>query len=333
MDGLEAMIATHVVRSHRTLRRGLSDLERLAGTVDGPVTQEATIHAARDAVDFLDRNMLAHADLEDLILDRYLDGSASRGSGPRLRSQHDTLREAVSHLHDYLDAPTDRISVAGMLLGVAAILRTHLDDEWDVLPRALATLDAATCALCEPVVAGTAARPSVRRHLPVAFEAVGPFLAHRQHGLRTCLAEAATRTIRRGASQPGQPGHDTPPVAVELVPAVQSPHVDLRVGRLHIDGGDTTIDPVEFEITMSPRQDGCTELEAYQATPSARSKSTESPATQVGQAAFRAVIEEFARIVGDRSAAGGSWGGDHLDGRSSPSPPAQGRRRDRVAPG
>ena len=296
-----AQVATHVVRSHRALRRRLPHLHDLARLADEPTQTDAGVRAARNAAAFLDRDVLAHADVEDEVIDRYLDGAPVRGTAARLQPQHDTLRDVSMGLHDYVAAPTAQTNVAGLLRGVADMLRTHLDDEWQVLVPALTRLDSTTCATSEPLAAATPlTRPSARLYLPAPREAVEQLLVRPSHALQTRLAAAAADALQRGARRLGVPVRDELGLTLDLVPAVQSPHVALHVGSLRTQEIETVVSPVEFELTLTSRGDSFTVLEVHHVLAPARPLPSDAPAHELTDALVHAVIGELAGIAGDR---------------------------------
>lgn len=304
-------ITTRVVRNHRSLRRRLPELALLADVANGP-TEATRVRAARHAVRFLDRSVLAQADLEDVLVDRHLDGHPTRGREARLRPQHDTLRDASAHLHDYVDAPTEHTHVAGLLRGVSDILQAHLDDELGVLLASLRALDMTTLTACEPLL-GTAAppRPTARIHLPLPFEVAERRVAQWSLPLQTRVAGAAATTIRRLAGRSGRLQlPDDFGITVDLAVAVQTDRVGLHVGRMRTLGADDVISPVEFEVVLSPGQDRFTELEVHHVTmprhplpPMTVPPATVPPDTIQGEltdAAIHAVVGELASIVAGR---------------------------------
>lgn len=311
MNPSEPQITTRVVRTHRSLRRRLPDLTLLADVADGPAEQ-TRVRAARHAVRFLDRSVLAQADLEDVLVDRHLDGHPTRGSAARLRPQHDTLREASARLHDYVDAPTEHTHVAGLLRGVGTILQVHLDDELGVLLDSLANLDATTLTACEALLGAAApARPTARVHLPMSFETAERRLARWPLHLQTRVAGAAATTIRRLADRAGHlPLPDDFGITVDLAVAVQTDRVGLHVGRLRNHGTDHVISPVEFEVVLSPGRDRFTTLEVHHATVlrdpgapgtvPAGSIPRDTLQAELTAAAIHAVVGELASIVAGR---------------------------------
>ena len=302
MSRTTAQVATHVVRSHRALRRRLPHLHDLARRADQPAREDAGVRAARHGAAFLDREVLAHADVEDEVLDRYLDGTPVRGAAVRLQPQHDTLREVSIGLHGHADAPTGRTDVAGLLHGVADMLHAHLDDEWQVLLPALSQLDPITCATSDALATVTLARPSARLYLPAPRQAVERLLTRRSHGLQTRLAAAATDALQRSARRLGVPIREQLGLALDLAPAVQSPHVGLHVGSLRTQEIETVVSPVELELTLTPRGDSFTVLEVHHVLTPTRPLPSNAPAHELTDALVHAVIGELAGIAGARTA-------------------------------
>lgn len=304
MAGLEPRrVATHVVRNHRSLRRRLPTLTRLAVRAADPGSEQARLRAAWQGAAFLDRDVLAHADVEDVLVDRYLDGRPQRGEAVRLQPQHDTLREASARLHDFVDSPSEALDVGGMLHGVAQVLDVHLDEEWRVLAPALSALDSAGCAGCEPMEVADAAHPTARMYLPTPFAQAQRLLTRASSGLGARAAVAASTAVRRLARQQGVPVREDPYVVVELAPCVQSEHVALHLGRLSSRELETVVTPVEFELVLSPRGDRFTELEVHHTLAPTRPVPPDAPAHELTAAAVHAMVGELAAIAGDRPVA------------------------------
>lgn len=301
MTRTEAQVATHVIRSHRRLRRGLPELQRLATLADGPTHEHARIRAARSAARFLDRNVLAHADVEDAVVDRYLNGRATRGSAARLQPQHDTLREAGVRLHDYVEVPSESVDLAGLLQGTTQVLRAHMDDEWQILVPALSSLDDTGCAACEPLVSTSALAPSAHVYLPLPFGRAQRLLTRRPHELRRRLAQVAAAAVRRQAHRVGVPVRDDLRLVIDLVPAVQAPHVGLHVGALRSGEMETVLSPLEFELALTDRGDSFTELEVHHVMTPVRPLPADAPAHELTDTALHAVVGELATIAGDRN--------------------------------
>lgn len=299
MVTLESQVATHVVRSHRSLRRQLPDVVRL-GDIADDASESMRVRAAKQAGRFLDRKVLAHADIEDVLVDRYLDGPASRGSAARLQPQHDTLRAASVHLHDFVDAPTDDVGVAGMIRAVGDTLHGHLDDEWRVLVPALSTLDGPSCNVCEPLVAEISSRPTARFYLPGSFASADRLLTRWPRQVRARVSAAAAATIRRRANHLGLPLRRDLDVVVELVPVLRSPHVSFYVGRLRSRELETMVSPVDIELVVSPQGDRFVQLEAHHTLTPARALPVDAPAHQLTHAAVHAVVGELATIASDQ---------------------------------
>ena len=299
MSHMQSQVASHLVRNHRRLRRRLPDLHRQARLTEGPTPDHMRMGAANHALMFLDREVLAQADVEDQVVDRYLDGRATRGSAARLLPQHDTLREAAAGLHDYVEIPTESTDVAGMLHGITGVLRQHLQDEWTVLLPALSRLTETACATCEPLATSTLLeRPSARVHLPMSFENAQRLITQHPAELRTRLSEAAVATIRRHAQRLDIQVRDDLRLLIDLVPAVQSEKLGLHVGTMEVAELETVVSPVEFELTFSPLGEGFTELEAHHVLTPHRPLPDDAPAHELTQAAFHAMVGELAAIAG-----------------------------------
>lgn len=297
MDHWGTQVATHMVRNHRSLRRRLPELTQLAH--DSHTSAPRRVDAARRAADLLDSDVLVQADVEDVLVQQYLEGRATKGAAARLLPQHDTLREAHARLHGYAQDPQESTDVAGLLEAVRLVLRTHLDDEWQVLAHALSRLDGPACSVCEPVAAD-APRPSARLYLPVPFETAQRLLTRQPRDLRGRAAAAADATVRRLATHQDVPLRRDLGMDVSLVPMVRSGRVGLYVGQLRSDELETVISPVDFELVLSPHGDDVTMLEVHHLATPGRPLPDDVPAQGLTEAALHAVVGELASMADDR---------------------------------
>lgn len=304
MSRLESQIATHVVRSHRSLRRRVPEFAALARMADGPATEQVRLRAARNGVQLIDRHVLAQADVEDILVDRYLGGRPSRGDALRLQPQHDALRDASAHLHDYIEDAGERVDVGGMLHGVGDLLGRHLEDEWRVLVPALSALDGeADCTACESLVTTSASRPSARLYLPLSFTSSQHRLTRPPPWLAARVCAAASVAAHRVARRLRVAIRPDLRFRLDLHPVVQSQHVGLYAGRLDTSELETVVSPVDFELVLSPLGEEFTELAAHHTLVPRRPLPADAPAREVTDAVFHAAIGELAGIAGDRSRA------------------------------
>lgn len=257
-----AQFATRIVQDRRALRRGLPHLRRLAR--QAALAEDAAVVTAGRAAAFLDREVLAQADVEDALLDGYLANSASTAVATLLQPQHDTLRAVSSRLWDHTDAPDGGADVGGLLDAVHSLLRRHLDDEWLVLRPALEAMPHHACSTCDTIAPDPdPARPAARLHLPAPYASTAPLLGRRLDEARRRVEVAAGLAVRRRARIAGLSVSSDVRVDAVLTGAVASPHVSLFVGRLECAGTPTSIVPVEFEVVLTPNGDHGTLLEVH----------------------------------------------------------------------
>lgn len=254
------MVSTQLLRQHRRLRRRLPDLARLARPADETTVRDA----ARQAIEILDREVLAHADLEDAVVDA---APAMRPTDAgRLRPCHDSLREATWRLRSRAEGDQPSLAVPGLIGAVRDLLAVHLEDEWRTLAPLLGQLDerrAAALAALLPDHRGPGER-ELRAILPVSFDAVLAALTAPHRALECALAAAAEGAVSRAAR--GDAVVCRP--HVELVLAVTGPRLLLLAGRLTLAGLPEPGSVQEFDAAFSPRRDGVTDLAIHHASPS-----------------------------------------------------------------
>lgn len=254
------MVSTHLLRQQRRLRRRLPDLARLARPADETTVRDA----AREAIGILDGEVLAHADLEDAVVDA---APATRATDAgRLRPCHESLREATWRLRAHAEGDQPSLAVPGLVGAVRDLLAVHLDDEWRTLAPLLGHLDerrAATLAAFLPEHHGTGER-ALRAILPVPFDEVLAALTAPSRALERALAAAAEGAVSRGAR--GDAVVCRP--HVELVRAVTGPCLLLLAGRLTLAGLPEPGSIQEFDAAFSPRRDGVTDLTINHPSPS-----------------------------------------------------------------
>ena len=306
MSALLGDVATHVVRQHRNLRRRLPDLRRLAH--DAPDGDPRRRHrAAQAAVRFLDRDVLAHADVEDAVLDDVCAGSMACGELNRLRPSHDTVRDADARLRAFVDQPDDRLQLPGFLLALHDLLVVHLDDEWRTLVPLFVDADERGIARLQDRYPAGLDRPAsgaIRSYVPTAYEE----LVQRMRGrdldvVARRLARAAQAAVRRAARSDALPLRDDLDLRLVLRPVVSSPHVTLIVGRLTSAELETVVAPVDVEITLTPGgPDGqWAMLELNHTLMTRRRLPSQAPAHDLTEIAIHAIVGELASCVDRRS--------------------------------
>ena len=292
-------VATHVVRQHRHVRRRLPDLRRLAH--DAPDGDPRRRHrAAKAAVRLLDKDVLAHADIEEALLDDLCGASVACGELNGLRPSHDTLRDADARLRGFVDQPDDRLQLPGFLLALHDLLVVHLDDEWRTFVPLFVDADERGIARLQDRFPAGLDRPTsnaIRSYVPTSFEN----LVQRTRGrdmdlIARRLARAADAAIRRAASSDALPLRDDLGLRLNLRTAVSSPRILLMVGRLTSAELETVVAPVDVEITFAPGGDDgeWTTLELnHSLTPHHRLPS-DAPAHYLTEIATHAIVGELA---------------------------------------
>lgn len=299
MSALLGDVATHVLRQHRHLRRRLPDLRRLAH--DSPEDDPRRRHlTAKSAARFLDRDVLAHADVEEAVLDDLCGRSMACGELNRLRPSHDTVRDADARLRAFVEQPDDRLQLPGFLLALHDLLVVHLDDEWRTLVPLFIDADERGIARLQDRFPAGLDRPvsgANRSYVPTAYEdLVRQMRGRALESVARRLARAAQVAVRRAARSDALPLRDDLGLRLDLRPAVSSPRVTLMVGRLRSAELETVLVPADVEITLTPGGDDgeWTVLELnHTLTPRPRLPS-DAPAHHLTEMAIHALVGELA---------------------------------------
>lgn len=299
MTALLGDVATHVLRQHRHLRRRLPDLRRLAQ--DSPENDPRRRHrTAKAAVRFLDRDVLAHADVEEAILDDLCGRSMACGELNRLRPSHDTVRDADARLHAFVEQPDDRLQLPGFLLALHDLLVVHLDDEWQTLVPLFIDADERGIARLQDRFPAGLDRPASganRSYVPTAYEdLVRQMRGRNLESVARRLARAAQVAVRRAARSDALPLRDDLGLRLDLRLAVSSPRVTLMVGHVRSAELETVLAPADVEITLTPGGDDgeWTVLELNHTLTPRRRLPSDAPAHHLTEMAIHALVGELA---------------------------------------
>ena len=299
MSVLLGDVAAHVFRQHRHLRQRLPDLRRLAHDSSGENPRRRH-RAAKAALRFLDADVLAHADVEEAVLDELCLGPATCGELTLLRPSHDTVRDVEARLQVFVEQPDD-LELPGFLLALHDLLAVHLDDEWRTLaPLFLDADERAIARLQDRFPAGVARPPSdaVHSYVPTSYQDLvqRTRMGDNLEPVARRLARAVEDAVRRAARSRALPLRDDLGMRLDLRQAVSSPRVTLIVGHLTSAELETVLAPVDVEITLKPGgdEDGWTLLELrYTLTPRHRLP-RDAPAHHLAEIAIHAIIGELA---------------------------------------
>lgn len=294
-------VATHVVRQHRQLRRRLPDLRRLVH--DTPQQDPRRRHrAAKSAVRFLDREVLAHADVEEVVLDELCGESMACGELNRLRPSHDTVRDADARLRAFVDHPDDHLQLPGLLLALHELLVVHLDDEWRTLVPLFDADERGMARLQDRFPAGMdrLTSDSTRSYVATAYEDLVQRTRRRNLDVfARRLARAAETAVRRAAQSDALPVRDELDLQLELHTIVAGPHVTLMIGRLTSAELETVLAPVDVEITLTPGGDDgeWTLLELNHTLTPRRPLPSDAPAHHLTEIAIHGIVGELASLA------------------------------------
>lgn len=299
MNALLGDVASHVLRQHRHLRRRLPDLQRLAHDVpDGDVRR--THRAARAAVRFLDHDVLAHADVEEAVLDELCSDAVTCEDLNRLHPSHDTVRDADARLRAFVEHPDGSLHLPGFLLGLHDLLAVHLDDEWRTLVPLFADADVRGIARLQDRFPAGLDHPDpsgIRSYVPTPYDR---FARRTRRGelatVAAHLARAAQDAVRRAATFDGLPLRAHPGLRLDLHPIVSSPRVTLLVGRVSSTELETVLAPADLEITATPGDDDgtWTLLEIHHTLTPRRPLPADAPAHHLTEIAVHALAGEWA---------------------------------------
>lgn len=291
-------VASHVVRHHRRLRGGLARFGALVDTAAAGQPDQVRHTAARQAVAFLDREVLAHADVEDALIGAVCRHATCHGHTDRLGPSHDTLREASAHLHALADEG-DPVRAAGVLAGTRTLLHSHLEDEWRELLPLLGRLDPDVAEdLHDRFDLAGGRQPSgrqVRTWLATDLSRATSALTHSAGAWHRSVAAAVEHAVERAAAHQRVP-LGAPQVTVQLVPAVTGEHVTLFVGRLRSGEVETVLAPVDFEITLVRAGSDTTTLEMHHTLVPTRPLPDDVPAHDLTAVAVHALVGELAQV-------------------------------------
>lgn len=299
MSVLLGDVAAHVLRQHRHLRQRLPDLRRLAHDSSGENLRRRR-RAAQQALRFLDGDVLAHADVEEAVLDDLCGRPVNCGELTLLRPSHDTIRDADARLRAFVEQPDD-LEVPGFLLALHDLLAVHLDDEWRTLvPLFLDADERGIARLQDRFPAGVDRPPSdaVHSYVPTSYQ---DLLQRTRMGddldpVSRRLARAAEAAVRRAARSRVLLLRDDLGMRLDLRQAVSSPRVTLVVGQLTSAELETVLAPVDVEITLTPGgDDGEWTLLELRSTPTPRRRlPRDAPAHHLTEIAIHAIVGEFA---------------------------------------
>ena len=298
MGSLVGEVATHVVRHHRQLRGGLA---RFGAMVTAASTgDEAARHAAaRHAVTYLDRDVLAHADVEDALVSAVSPPVSAQGRPVRLGPSHDTLRDASAHLHGLVDlADTDR--AGGVLAGTRDLLHAHLEDEWRELFPLLGRLDPAVAENLHDrfELAGhhRDPQPSTRVWVGADLATVTARIAPRGGWPRGPVVAAVEHAVARAATHRGVALQPDQGIAVDLVAVVAAQDITLLVGRLRSREPEAILAPVDFEVALVRAGSDRTTIELRHTLVPQRSLPDDVPAHELTGVAVHALAGELAMV-------------------------------------
>ncbi len=298
MSPLVGRVASHVVRHHRQLRAGMAQFGALVDTATTGRQDQLRHTAARQAVTFLDREVLAHADVEDALVGAMCRRATCPGHVARLGPSHDTLREVSGHLHGLADEG-DTVRAAGVLAGTHDLLHAHLEDEWRGLLPLLGHLDPDVAEdLYDRFELADDRRlpgPRVRAWLAADLTAVTSALTPETAWERPIVA-GVEHALERAAARRGVPLLASPDVTVQIVPAVTGDHVTLLVGRLRSGELETVLAPVDFEIALVRAGNDTTTLEMRHTLAPARPLPDDVPAHELTDVAIHALAGELAGV-------------------------------------
>lgn len=298
MSPLVGTVASHVVAHHRQLRAGMAQFGAMVDTATTGRQDQVRRAATRRAVAFLDRDVLAHADVEDALVGAMCRHATCPGRVARLGPSHDTLREVSAHLHGLADEG-DTARAAGVLAGTHDLLHAHLEDEWRGLLPLLGHLDPAIAEdlherfeLAEDRSHG----PRTRAWLAADLAAVTSALTPSTGAWHRPIVAGVEHAVERAAVRRGVPLGASPAITVQLVPAVTGEHVTLLVGRLRSGELETVLAPVDFEIALVRAGADTTTLEMRHTLAPARPLPDDAPAHELTGVAVHALAGELAGV-------------------------------------
>lgn len=244
-------VSTHVVHQHLRLRRRLPRLATYAREASSGSDHDRE-RAARHALGVLEQDVLAHAAVEDALIETSRHGA--QAETVRLRTDHDALRDAAERLRVFVADPDPQLRVGGLLRGLDDLLRAHVEHEWRALLPLLSDLDRDRANELGDELTSTRSAPHRAASwllIPASFELA------RQRLSPSELDTVAIRLAQTARAAVARVGHDLDmqpldPIGlnVDLASVVSGREVIVLVGWLRSAATESVLAPVEFEVSL-----------------------------------------------------------------------------------